>query len=152
MTDNSGQAGPMDVIARNKATARRVFEEAWDNANYNALNDLFVQDVQIFHQRMYLTKTIAETIPAVKAYHAAIPDLKMRIDQQVAEGNTVVNILTLHGTHTGEPFKTGPKVFEPNGKKVTQKRIIVHQFNDDGKIVEVLSVHHPMSSEDGVYE
>ena len=134
MTDNSSQAGPMDVIARNKATARRVFEEVWDNANYDALNELFVQDVQIFHQRMYLTKSISEALPGVKGYHDAIPDLKMNIDQQVAEGNTVVNILTLHGPIQAHPSKMGLRCSSLMGKRSLKNELSFISLTMTGRL------------------
>jgi predicted ester cyclase len=70
------------------------------------------------------------------------------IDRQIAEGDTVVNILTLQGTHSGAPYVD----IEPTGQMVGQMRIAVQRFNDEGKIVEVLSFHSPLMSEGAIYE
>ncbi len=152
MAIGNAQATSPDVITRNKAIARRVCEEVWNKGNFDAMSDLFVQDVRILHNDMSLTKGIEELIPGIKSYRNAFPDLKMSIDKQIAEDDTVVNILTLQGTHTGGPFKAEYKDFEPTGQKVSQKRIAVQRFNDQGKIVEVLSVHQPFFSEGRLYE
>ena len=148
MADKTVQATPPDVIARNKMTTRRVFEEVWNKGNFDVMQDLFAQDVHILHHNNRLTKTIEETAPLIKSYRDAFPDLKVIIDRQTAEGDTVVNILTLQGTHSGAPYKD----IEPTGQKVSQMRIAVQRFNDEGKIVEVLSIHSPLMSEGAIYE
>ena len=151
MATGNTQATSPDVITRNKAIARRVFEEVWNKGNFDAMSDLFVQDVRVLHNDMSLTKGIEKLIRGIKSYRNAFPDLKMSIDKQIAEDDTVVNILTLQGTHTGGAFKAEYKDFEPTGQKVSQKRIAVQRFNDEGKIVEALSVHQPFFSEGRLY-
>ena len=66
----------------------------------------------------------------ITAYRNAFPDLHFTIDEQVAEGNTVVTRWTAHGAHNGE-FAGIP----PTGKSATVVGIGVDCV-EKGKIVE----------------
>jgi hypothetical protein len=46
MADKTVQATPPDVIAGNKMTARRVFEEVWNRGNFDVMQDLFASTDQ----------------------------------------------------------------------------------------------------------
>ena len=63
-------------------------------------------------------------------YRAAFPDVILTIDQQVAEGDTVVTRWTARGTHEGELMGIAP-----TGKQVTVTGVTIERVVD-GKIVE----------------
>ncbi|MGE0542955.1 MAG: ester cyclase [Dehalococcoidia bacterium] len=65
-----------------------------------------------------------------QGFYAAFPDLQHTIEEQVAEGNTVVTRLVARGTHRGE-FQGIP----PTGRAVTVAAISVQRYRD-GQIVE----------------
>ena len=66
-----------------------------------------------------------------QGFYAAFPDLRHAVEDQVAEGNTVVNRLLVRGTHRGE-FQGIP----PTGRAVEIAAITVQRFAD-GKLVEM---------------
>jgi len=66
-----------------------------------------------------------------QAFYAAFPDLRHAVEQQVQEGDTVVNRLLVRGTHRGE-FQGIP----PTGREVEIAAVTIQRFAD-GKIVEM---------------
>lgn len=65
------------------------------------------------------------------AFHAAFPDHRSIIDDQIAEADTVVTRSTFRGTHLNEL-----QGIPPTGKEVTFTQINIHRIAN-GKIVEV---------------
>ena len=67
----------------------------------------------------------------VSLFYLAFPDLRHTVEDQVAEGDKVVSLLTVQGTHQG--------LFQgmaATGKQVKFTDIMICQFKD-GKIVEL---------------
>jgi steroid delta-isomerase-like uncharacterized protein len=63
-------------------------------------------------------------------FRSAIPDLKMVVEDMIAEGDKVVLRYTLEGTHEGELFG-----IPPSGRQLSIKSISVERVSD-GKIRE----------------
>lgn len=66
----------------------------------------------------------------ITLYRNAFPDVKLTVEEQIAEGNTVVSRWTAQGTHRGELFGTAP-----TGKQVRVQGIIVSRISN-GKVTE----------------
>jgi steroid delta-isomerase-like uncharacterized protein len=66
-----------------------------------------------------------------QAFYAAFPDLRHSVEDQVQEGDTVVNRLVVRGTHRGD-FQGIPAT----GRAVEMPAITIQRFAD-GKIVEM---------------
>ena len=66
----------------------------------------------------------------VSMMRAALPDLKMTIEDMVAEGNTVASRFTIRGTHHGHFMGVAP-----TGKKVEISEAVFIRFKN-GKEVE----------------
>jgi len=64
--------------------------------------------------------------------YTAFPDLHHRVEQQVAEGDTVVTVINVRGTHTGDFMGMVP----PTGKQVEFEDIMITRFLK-GKVVEL---------------
>jgi steroid delta-isomerase-like uncharacterized protein len=73
---------------------------------------------------------IAGFIYAVQLLHASFPDLRITVDDLIAEGDKVVARLTARGTHQGT-FRAIP----PTGQFVQWSGIRIFRIAD-GKIVE----------------
>ena len=97
----------------NKAIVRR-FLDALDQQNFEALKE---------HPGLYQT---AQRQPMVRA---AFPDLRTKVEQQVAEGDTVATRATMQGTHLGTFMGVAP-----TNKQVTLTVLLMDQIVD-GKIV-----------------
>jgi steroid delta-isomerase-like uncharacterized protein len=114
----------------NKALARRMVE-AWNRGDLAALDDLIAPDY-VFHDPAdpALPPGPRGAKVQVTAFRAAFPDLRLTIEDEIAEGAMVVQRLTITGTHRG-PFAGVP----PTGKPVTTSSIEVLRV-ERGKIAE----------------
>lgn len=106
-------------VEANKALLRRYYQEVLNQGNLSAIDELFAPDlVESFKQ-------------AVTMSRSAFPDLRVTIEDQIAEGDRVATRWTAQGTHKG-PFLGVP----PTNKPVTVTAIHIHQVVD-GRIVKL---------------
>jgi len=96
------KGAPMSA-EENKAIARRVNDEVWSGGRLEVIDELIADD--------FVTTVVGapEQIRGrqgfrefVVMYRTAFPDLRISVDEQVAEGETVVTRWTGTGTHEGE--------------------------------------------------
>ena len=136
-----GQQTPDGTIqARNKAVAMRVFNEIFNQGKFEVANEIYAPDFQNhgLHQSVDL-KTDQEAVHAEKK---AFPDLRMSVQEMVAEGDKVAVLWTFQGTHTGSGYEGLP----PTGTRVEVRGITIWRMVD-GRIVEEWSSF----SETGAY-
>jgi predicted ester cyclase len=117
------------VMEENKALLSRLFEEAFHQGNLTIVDDNFSTDF-IDHS----TPNQVTGSQGVKDYFIAIragfPDIRVTIDDLIAEADRVVVRSTWYGTHLGVY-----EGFVPTGKQVT--RTLIQMFRvANGKIVE----------------
>jgi steroid delta-isomerase-like uncharacterized protein len=120
----------MSVV--NKATARRLYEEAFAQGKPEVVDEVLHSDF-VCHDPNSETGEIrgAETIKGeIEYFRNAVPDLFWRVEDQVAEGDKVTTRYTLGGTHQGEFFGVGG-----SGKRVEVSGINIDRF-EGGKLVE----------------
>jgi steroid delta-isomerase-like uncharacterized protein len=88
----------------NKALVRRYFEEIWDKGNLDLIDELFTTNFV----RHGPTATEGEVRGQegfeglVSMYRSALPDLRIPIEDLIAEGDRVVTRWTARGTHREE--------------------------------------------------
>ena len=113
-----------------KAIVRR-FWGVWEEDNFDLVDEVLAPD--------YLNHTPASpdqpTGPegvkeVVSMFRIAMPDLKVVIEDMIAEGDKVAVRYTLEGTHEGELFGV-----PPTGQRLSIKSISVERVSD-GKIRE----------------
>jgi serine phosphatase RsbU (regulator of sigma subunit) len=115
----------------NKAIFRRYIEEVWNQGNLEVADVIF--DRYVSHQPDGSTfeRGPEDVKRFVGEFRSAFPDLRIDIDEQVAEGDKVVIRATLRGTHQG--------VFRgmaPTGKEIEDKGFTDFRFSSEGKVVE----------------
>jgi steroid delta-isomerase-like uncharacterized protein len=119
------------MSAQNKAAARRLLEEFFVQGNFDVADEIV--------DKNYVGHDIAMPEPLrgpeglkqqAKGYREAFPDLKMKIEDQFAEGDKVVTRWTASGTHKGDLFGIAP-----TGKQTTVEGITIDRFSG-GKIAE----------------
>ena len=76
----------------------------------------------------------------VTEYSTAFPDGSVSVEDEIAEGEKVVNRFTLRGTHQGETEEFGP----PTGRQVELKGITISRV-EGGKIVEEWQAYDNLS-------
>src|ERR671933_3065691 len=115
----------------NKAIVHRYGEEGF-NANNMAVYDELLAANFVYHDPgMPAVRTLQALKALCMAQHAAFPDVRVMIEDLVADGDRVVKRFKLRGTHTGD-FNGIP----PTGKQITFEGIDILQLAD-GKISEI---------------
>jgi steroid delta-isomerase-like uncharacterized protein len=113
-----------------KATVRRLLEEVWNEGILDAVDRYLATEVaeqRASTGRGYSPETIKE---GVAAFRSAFPDIRVTIDDVIAEGDKVAYRATWRGTHQGE-FRDS----SPTGESIVITGIgILHLA--DGQIVE----------------
>ena len=120
-----GQPAPdRSIQARNKAVAGRVFDEIFNQGKFRVADEIYAPDFQNhgLHQSVDL-KTDQEAVHAEKK---AFPDLRMSVQQMVAEGDKVAVLWTFQGTHTGPGYEGLP----PTGTAVELRGITIWRIVD----------------------
>jgi steroid delta-isomerase-like uncharacterized protein len=113
----------------NKAVVRRLIE-TFNTGNLTVL-DQIVSNNYVYHEpTVGERRGIQGSKDIMNTYRTAFPDSKLTIDEQVADGDTVVTRFTATGTHTGPLFGV-----PPSGKRVTCTGIVISHLQN-GKIVE----------------
>ena len=114
----------------NKQLVRRLIEETVNKGNFGVVDELVSTDYLYREPTAGEKRGRAGYKELIAMYRNAFPDLKLTIDEQIAEGNTVVTRWTAQGTHRGELFGTAP-----TGKQVRVQGIIVSRISN-GKLTE----------------
>jgi steroid delta-isomerase-like uncharacterized protein len=113
-----------------KAIMRR-FWEVWEQGNVELLDELLAPE--------YINHTLAAPdLPSgpqgvkevVSMFRSGIPDLKVVIEDMIAEGDKVATRYALEGIHRGELFGV-----PPTGKHLSIKSMTVERLSE-GNIVE----------------
>lgn len=116
---------------QNKATGRRFLDEVAGRGNLAVIDEIYGPN--------YIDHSLPPGVPATNEgakgfwtmLRAAFPDLRYTIDDEVAEGDRLVQRITGHGTMRGD-FQGMPA----SGKEATWSEIHVVRFNADGKAIE----------------
>lgn len=114
----------------NKAVEHRVFEEIWNQGALEVADEVFAPDAVLHGLTAGDLAGPAAFKQVVAAYRAAIPDIHWTVDDQIAEGDTVVSRLTGTGTQQGALMG-----IPPTGLKVTVTAIATVRIAD-GKVQE----------------
>lgn len=113
----------------NKAVVRQLYEDLFNQKNLAALDGVTAPNF-VDHDPDNPTADLAGARQYFRMMFAAFPDLRVTVEDMIAEGDTVVARVTVSGTHQGE-FLGIP----PGGKQVTITGIDILRLAD-GKLVE----------------
>ena len=115
----------------NKAVSRRVAEEIFNGGNVDLADELYAPDY-VLHD-----PSLPEDLhgpEGIKRYAAmtlgAFPDIRVAVEDQVAEGDKVVSRWTATGTHTGDLIG-----IPPTGRRVEISGVSINRFSG-GKLAE----------------
>ena len=117
----------------NKALDRRYVEKVLNNGNIDAIDEIMAPEY-VGHVAGSPPSNREGDKQFIGKLHAAFPDIHFTLEDQIAEGDTVVHRLTARGTHQGE-FNGIP----PTGKQATVTAININRFAG-GKVVEAWGV------------
>src|SRR5918995_6465037 len=110
-------------VEENKAIFRRYVEEIPNQGNMKVADEIF--DRYISHQPdgSTLERGPEDVKRFVGEFRSAFPDLRLSIDDQIAEGDKVMIRETARGTHQGEL-----RGMAPTGKGMEIKGIAIFRF------------------------
>jgi steroid delta-isomerase-like uncharacterized protein len=118
-------------IEENKRLAARPHEEVFNQGNLDAADGIFSSDYVQHEAHLPPLPPGPEGVKRLASMlRAAFPDLRLRLDETVAEGDKVVHYWTFQGTHQGE-F---------NGIPATGRGVVITGIDiwriEDGKLKE----------------
>ena len=137
---------PSLVQSSNELFAQRVTEEygieaarqvikAFNTGNVSNVSS-FISDQYINHESQIdpvrgQLRGPTEFIDTVENNRIAFPDLRHNEEAIIVEGDTVVSVLNVTGTHTGNFF-----ILPPTGNEISYDAVHIYRVGEDGKIVE----------------
>ena len=115
----------------NKTLARRVLEEVFNEGNLDVVDEIFAQDYVHHDPTMPEEGHGREHIKEFASmYRSAFPDVRIEIEDQIAEGDKVVSRWVASGTHEGDLMGIAP-----TGNRVTVVGTTIERIAD-GQIAE----------------
>jgi steroid delta-isomerase-like uncharacterized protein len=115
---------------QNKAIARRFYEEVFNKQNVNAIDDVCAPNF-VDHSAMPGQAPGAEGLKQIFGmYLKGFPDIRVKIEEMIAERDLVATRFTGEATHRGELFGT-----PATGKNMTFNGIDIIRVTN-GKVVE----------------
>ena len=117
-------------LEENKAVVRRFVEEIPNRKNSVPTEELLTNGFVLHFPNMPAVEGIEAFKEIPTAIVSAFPDLVETIDDLVAEGDHVVEWMTLRGTHLGEFMGVAP-----TGKAVSWTAIAIYRL-EEGRIAE----------------
>ena len=115
---------------RNKATARRVFDDLWTSGRTELISSMYESNaiVHIGNRSAPLSEVVSEG----KEMRQAFPDLVVTAHRVSANGDMVDVAWSAHGTNRGHE-----RGYPGKGKPAKTQGTSKFKFNGDGKIAEV---------------
>ncbi len=114
----------------NKASVRRLVDEGQCRGNLAVVDELFADDF-VDHSPFPGVPPTRDGVKMLFGYlRSVFPDLRVRIDEQVADEGKVVTRKTFEGTHRGEFMGVAP-----TGRPISFEVIDILTFRG-GKIAE----------------
>jgi steroid delta-isomerase-like uncharacterized protein len=115
---------------QNKASARTFFD-VFNSGEVQRLDEIMAPGwVDHDTQNPFAEEGLEGTKKVIRMYREAFPDLRIMVEEQIAEGDKVVTRWTATGTHQGDLMGVSA-----TGKNSTVTGISIDRF-ENGKIVE----------------
>jgi len=115
---------------QNKAVTRRYFEELWTQNDLSVIDEIIAPEV-VGHSAGKTFRGADALRQRARALRAVYSDVRITVEDQIAEGDKALVRWTFRGRHTGEIM--GAK---PTGKEVVATGMNLFRL-DDGRIEEI---------------
>jgi predicted ester cyclase len=116
-----------------------LVRHSWATNNTDVLDDAYTPDA-VWHLPDRDIQGVENYKQYVTSYLDAFSDLNVTVEDEIAEGEKVVNRFTLHGTHQGETEEYG----SPTGVQIELKGMTISRI-EGGKIVEEWQAYDNLS-------
>src|ERR687893_394108 len=121
----------VSTAEENKAIFRRYVEEVGNQLNLELVDEIFERYISHQPDGSTLERGPEDVKRFTEEWRSAFPDWRISIDEQIAEGDKVVNRVTLRGTHQRQ-FRG----MAPTGQEMEFKAVTIFRFSPEGKVVE----------------
>ena len=121
----------MSKVEENKALVRREIEEVWNQGKLDLIDEIFAADFVCHIAGSPDIQGPEGEKQFASMFRTAFPDIKFTIEDQIAEGDKVVNRWTYTATHKGELMG-----ISPTGVQVTVTGITIGRYAG-GKVLEI---------------
>jgi predicted ester cyclase len=130
---------------KNKAIARRVFEEILTQGKFQVADEIYAKDFVNHGLSRNVDLQVDQAAARWEKKH--LPDLKMTVDLMVAEGDLVTVVATFRGTNSvpiGILPATGAKI---EGRSITVWRIVDGKIRDEWTSFDQLRIVRQLVSQ-----
>lgn len=116
----------------NKAILRHALDEIWNKGNLEAADELTSPEFVAQTNTLGLAANtdLVQMKRSVAMYRSGFPDLRITLDDMIAESDMVAVRFTATGTHLGQMLG-----IPPTGKRVSVVNITLYHMRD-GRIVD----------------
>lgn len=115
-----------------KARSRRLLEEVFNQGDLAVADELISPAYTLHENRPGLAPSGVDGLRQLIAMlRRAFPDINGYLEDVIADGNRVVQRISVSGTHLGDYLGT-----PPTGRRVAYELIHIDRFGPDGKITE----------------
>jgi len=119
---------PEDIKARGRRITEEVFNQG-DLAIVDEVIDPAYAEYIAAEERMVTAGELKDFVTAIRR---GFPDLHAHTEQQVVEGDTLVERLTVTGTHDGTPMHGLPAT----GRRIRISVVSISMIGPDGRFVQ----------------
>jgi len=118
---------------RNLALARRHIEELWAKGRLELASEIYAPDVVDRNPAPGQRPGVDGITDVLAWLRESVPDLRMRIEEYVVDGDLAADRWVMTGTHDGAPLMGLPA----RGRRFTINGMDVVRFGADGRITDV---------------
>jgi len=126
---SNAQKGEQPMSENNKVIVRRLLEELWNKGNLSLADELFAPN---YEHHDASTPDFGRGPESEKKratlYRTAFPDVRLTIEDIIAEGETVMTRWSCRGTHKGDLRGIAPTGKQINISGVTIARLANGKF------------------------
>ena len=118
------------MSTENKRLVRRALEEIYEQGDLGRVDALFdpgYEDHEPAHPERVGSEGVRET---VRSLHEAFGDLRFEVEDEIAEGDKVVQLVTMSGRHAGPLMG-----HEPSGRTFAVRHVYIWRIAG-GRIAE----------------
>jgi predicted ester cyclase len=117
-------------VEENKAITRRLYEEIVSTGDVSHIDDIVAPGCVETDGKARIESGPEGMAAHVTGVRQVYPDLRIRVERQIAEGEWVASVITARGTHRGDWLGIAPTGRELVFTGVNVDRVV------DGRIVE----------------
>jgi len=110
----------------NKNTVRRLYDEVLNQGALDVMDELCSPDFVDHTPEQGRSGGLAEVKTQIAAWRRAFPDLRVSIDEIIAEADSLAVRITWQGTHEGEFMGVSP-----TGRQVVSSGVDILHVRDD---------------------